>query len=159
MHAAQRGTWTRRGTAPDGSLAGGGQVHRPRILHRCAGRMRRGAQRSGVSARGHGRGCLPETGPRCGDHTRVRGHPTGSARDDPFSAGVRDEATGPPGVPSAVVFGVGDPGPPGVPPRVLFGFGDPVQQWAPRESRPSITYGGADEVVDLLDTAADRLEG
>jgi alkylation response protein AidB-like acyl-CoA dehydrogenase len=46
-----------------------------------------------------------------------------------------------------------------LPLQVLFGFGEPVRQWAPRDPRPSITYGGADEVVDLLDTAAERLAG
>jgi hypothetical protein len=42
---------------------------------------------------------------------------------------------------------------------VLFGFGEPVGPWAPADCRPSITYGGADEVVDLLDTATERLAG
>jgi len=60
---------------------------------------------------------------------------------------------------SQLASGTRRPGHPEFPLQVLFGFGDPVPQWAPRQSRPSITYGGADEVVDLLDTAADRLEG
>jgi alkylation response protein AidB-like acyl-CoA dehydrogenase len=59
---------------------------------------------------------------------------------------------------SQLASGTRRPGHPEFPLQVLFGFGDPVQQWAPRESRPSIIYGGADEVVDLLDTAADRLD-
>jgi alkylation response protein AidB-like acyl-CoA dehydrogenase len=40
---------------------------------------------------------------------------------------------------------------------LLFGFGEPVPPWAPRDPRPSITYGGADEVVDLLDVAVEAL--
>jgi alkylation response protein AidB-like acyl-CoA dehydrogenase len=48
---------------------------------------------------------------------------------------------------------------PGLPLQVLFGFGEPVRPWGPRDSRPSIIYGSADEVVDTLDTAVERLAG
>jgi Acyl-CoA dehydrogenase, C-terminal domain len=48
---------------------------------------------------------------------------------------------------------------PKLPLELLFGFGEPVPQWEPQEQRPSITYGGADEVVDLLDTVVERLAG
>ncbi|WLQ48939.1 acyl-CoA dehydrogenase [Streptomyces poriferorum] len=40
---------------------------------------------------------------------------------------------------------------------LLFGFGEPVVSPAPRELRPSLTFGGADEVVDLLDEAVEEL--
>jgi hypothetical protein len=40
---------------------------------------------------------------------------------------------------------------------LLFGFGEPVAPLAPREKRPSLTYGGTDEVVDLLDAAIEQL--
>ncbi|WP_051338500.1 acyl-CoA dehydrogenase [Streptomyces flavidovirens] len=40
---------------------------------------------------------------------------------------------------------------------LLFGFGEAVGSPAPRELRPSITFGGADEVVDLLDDAVEAL--
>ncbi|KJK56441.1 acyl-CoA dehydrogenase family protein [Saccharothrix sp. ST-888] len=46
---------------------------------------------------------------------------------------------------------------PELPLPLLFGFGEPVPPVAPREQRPSITYGGADEVVDLLDDAVEAL--
>ncbi|MGW0936877.1 acyl-CoA dehydrogenase family protein [Streptomyces sp. NPDC002666] len=42
---------------------------------------------------------------------------------------------------------------------LLFGFGEPVVSPAPRELRPSLTFGGADEVVDLLDDAVEELAG
>ena len=48
---------------------------------------------------------------------------------------------------------------PELPLQVLFGFGEPVRPPALRGSRPSITYGGADEVVDLLEDAVERLAG
>jgi alkylation response protein AidB-like acyl-CoA dehydrogenase len=44
-----------------------------------------------------------------------------------------------------------------LPLSLLFGFGEPVPPWAPRDPRPSITYGTADEVVDLLDVAVEAL--
>ncbi|ATL31759.1 acyl-CoA dehydrogenase [Streptomyces formicae] len=40
---------------------------------------------------------------------------------------------------------------------LLFGFGQPVASPAPRALRPALTFGGADEVVDGLDEAADTL--
>ncbi|OMI38247.1 acyl-CoA dehydrogenase family protein [Streptomyces sparsogenes] len=48
-------------------------------------------------------------------------------------------------------------GRPEVPLPLLFGFGEPVTPVAPRDQRPSLTYGGADEVVDLLDEAVAEL--
>jgi len=42
---------------------------------------------------------------------------------------------------------------------VLFGFGEPVQSPALRELRPSIAFGGADEVLDLLDESVEALTG
>ncbi|MFE0173431.1 acyl-CoA dehydrogenase [Streptomyces sp. NPDC059002] len=44
-----------------------------------------------------------------------------------------------------------------IPLPLLFGFGEPVPSPAPREVRPALTFGGADEVVDLLDEAAEAL--
>jgi alkylation response protein AidB-like acyl-CoA dehydrogenase len=44
-----------------------------------------------------------------------------------------------------------------VPLPLLFGFGEPVTPVAPRDQRPSLTYGAADEVVDLLDEAVAAL--
>lgn len=44
-----------------------------------------------------------------------------------------------------------------VPLPLLFGFGEPVTPVAPRDQRPSLTYGAADEVVDLLDEAVAEL--
>lgn len=44
-----------------------------------------------------------------------------------------------------------------LPLSLLFGFGEPVPARAPRDPRPSITYGTADEVVDLLDVAVEAL--
>ncbi|MFF2045015.1 acyl-CoA dehydrogenase family protein [Kitasatospora sp. NPDC058170] len=48
-------------------------------------------------------------------------------------------------------------GSPALPLPLLFGFGDPVPPLAPREQRPSLTYGGTDEVLDLLDEAVAAL--
>ncbi|MEU7239337.1 acyl-CoA dehydrogenase family protein [Streptomyces sparsogenes] len=48
-------------------------------------------------------------------------------------------------------------GRPEVPLSLLFGFGEPVTPVAPRDQRPSLTYGGADEVVGLLDEAVAEL--
>ncbi|MEE1930307.1 acyl-CoA dehydrogenase [Streptomyces sp. TRM 70351] len=45
----------------------------------------------------------------------------------------------------------------GLPLPLLFGFGEPAPSPAPREQRPAITYGGADEVTDGLDAAAEEL--
>ncbi|PCG86714.1 acyl-CoA dehydrogenase [Streptomyces sp. WZ.A104] len=47
--------------------------------------------------------------------------------------------------------------PAGLPLSLLFGFGDPAGSPAPRELRPSITFGGTDEVVGLLDGAVEEL--
>ncbi|MER7788069.1 acyl-CoA dehydrogenase [Streptomyces sp. NPDC097640] len=44
-----------------------------------------------------------------------------------------------------------------VPLPLLFGFGEPVPPVAPRDQRPALTYGAADEVVDLLDEAVAAL--
>lgn len=55
--------------------------------------------------------------------------------------------------------GVRRPARPAVPVSLLFAFGDPPADWTPAQSHPSITYGGADEVVDLLDSAVARLDG
>ncbi|WP_421106762.1 acyl-CoA dehydrogenase [Streptomyces sp. NEAU-S77] len=44
-------------------------------------------------------------------------------------------------------------------PALLFGFGEqPMSPPSPRDHRPSITYGGVDEVTDLLDDAAGALD-
>ncbi|MEU8954728.1 acyl-CoA dehydrogenase family protein [Streptomyces sp. NPDC048518] len=40
---------------------------------------------------------------------------------------------------------------------LLFGFGDPAPSPAPRELRPALTFGGADEIVDSLDEAVQDL--
>ncbi|MFI9327150.1 acyl-CoA dehydrogenase family protein [Kitasatospora sp. NPDC052868] len=48
-------------------------------------------------------------------------------------------------------------GSPALPLPLLFGFGEPVPPLAPRDQRPSLTYGGTDEVVDLLDEAVAAL--
>ncbi|GAA1500649.1 acyl-CoA dehydrogenase [Kitasatospora kazusensis] len=45
----------------------------------------------------------------------------------------------------------------GLPLPLLFGFGEPVPTLAPRDQRPSLTYGSADEVVDRLDEAVEAL--
>ncbi|WP_049578673.1 acyl-CoA dehydrogenase [Streptomyces sp. SBT349] len=42
----------------------------------------------------------------------------------------------------------------GLPLSLLFRFGEPAPSPAPRDQRPSITYGGTDEVTDFLDDAA-----
>ncbi|MFJ2768925.1 acyl-CoA dehydrogenase family protein [Streptomyces sp. NPDC087300] len=44
-----------------------------------------------------------------------------------------------------------------LPLALLFGFGEPAPSPAPRELRPALTFGGADEIVDLLDESADAL--
>jgi hypothetical protein len=44
-----------------------------------------------------------------------------------------------------------------LPLELLFGFGEPVAHWTPGKPRPSLIYGSADEVVDLLDDAVERL--
>lgn len=47
---------------------------------------------------------------------------------------------------------------PELPLRLLFGFGEqPQSPPSPRDERPLITYGGVDEVTDLLDDAAEAL--
>lgn len=46
---------------------------------------------------------------------------------------------------------------PELPLPLLYGFGDPVTSPAPREQRPALTFGGADEVVDLLDETVEAL--
>jgi hypothetical protein len=46
---------------------------------------------------------------------------------------------------------------PGLPLSLLFGFGEPATPVALRDQRPSLTYGGADEVTDHLDDAVEAL--
>ena len=58
---------------------------------------------------------------------------------------------------SQLVSGARRRGPVQLPARLLFGFGEPVPNWTPGRPRPSLIHGSADEIVDLLDVAVDRL--
>jgi len=58
---------------------------------------------------------------------------------------------------SQLVSGARRRGPAQFSPGLLFGFGEPVPDWTPGKPRPSLIYGSADEVVDLLDDAVARL--
>lgn len=58
---------------------------------------------------------------------------------------------------SQLVSGARRRGPARLPLELLFGFGEPTADWAPGKPRPSLIYGSADEVVDLLDEAVERL--
>ncbi|HEV2345918.1 MAG TPA: acyl-CoA dehydrogenase [Actinocrinis sp.] len=60
---------------------------------------------------------------------------------------------------SQLVSGARRRGPAQLPLPLLFGFGGPVPDWTPGKPRPSLIYGSADEVVDLLDDAVERLAG
>jgi alkylation response protein AidB-like acyl-CoA dehydrogenase len=103
----------------------------------------------------------------CGEVLSARAYLRENVADGAFQKLVRDAAITPvfegtqlvqlETIHSQLASGARRRGPAELALDTLFGFGEPVRDWAPRDPRPSITYGRADEVVDLLDVAVERL--
>ncbi|MET8040495.1 acyl-CoA dehydrogenase [Micromonospora sp. NPDC005215] len=103
----------------------------------------------------------------CGEVLSARAYLRENVADGAFQKIARDAAITPvfegtklvqlESIRAQLASGARRRGPAEIPLDLLFGFGEPVAAWAPRAPRPSIVYGRADEVVDLLDAAVERL--
>jgi alkylation response protein AidB-like acyl-CoA dehydrogenase len=105
----------------------------------------------------------------CGEVLSARGYLREGVADGAFQKLARDAAILPvfegtqlvqlETIRAQLTSGARRRGPAQLPLQTLFAFGEQVRQWVPQETRPPLTYGTADEVVDLLDTTVERLAG